>query len=1004
MTNAASHAGPGASGTRLPLLLALVAAGVAGNHCKFPVFVNTDFLFGSIFSMLVLQFFGLGRGVPAAAVIAGYTYVLWNHPYAIVIMTLEVAAVGWLMQRRKIGMLQADSLYWLLVGMPLVYLFYHVVMQVPLNSSSMIAIKQALNGIANALAARLLFSGYLLRTRSALVDLRETICNLMALFVLLPALSLLAIGSRKTFTDTDLRIREILKQDAQHLHLSIADWVTDRKTVMAHLAELAAQISAQQMQASLIQAAKSDANFRKFAFLDLRASTVACYPPYDELGQSTIGRNYTAPSALAQLPGASEPVLSEIDQGILGSATPTVAILAPVRVTGGSGGYVTGELSFQQLKTHLDTDARRQGILYTLLDNSGRVILSNWPRQRAMTPFVRGKGSFVAIDGGIRQWLPVIAPNTPFFERWKNSHYVSESEVGETAQWKLITELQVAPFQRKLNDEYTRKLTLLFAALVVSLGLAEGLSRRIMVTIEKLSSITRDLPSRLATGTTIDWPVSGLKESSDLIDNFRDMSASVQNHLLELRHLNDSLELRVEERTRQLLEQKQFIRSTIDGLSANICVIDDAGTIVITNRAWDRFAADNGAAADACGEGSNYLEACRCTSGEDLATTEGVVAGIRAVLDGLLPEFVQEYPCHAPEQQRWFLCRVNPFTVSHQRFAVISHEEVTKRKLSEQALEESYCKLEAVSRTDDLTGIANRRYFDLVLEQERARHARSGAELSLIFLDIDYFKRFNDCYGHLEGDQCLRQIARVLADCMARTSDLAARYGGEEFACIMPETDQNGALLLAEKIRRGIAALAIPHKESTVADHVTASLGVVSVRCLVGGSATSIVAQADDLLYRAKSRGRNRIEFAVPSHTGELNDRLVQLVWSDAFSCGNRQIDAQHQALFQAANELLRVALSGHASVEVPGMVSRLLDDIAGHFEEEDEILEAAGFPGRKQHAAEHAELLARGRELSRNYSETHSWDIFRFLIRDVVLVHMLGADREFAAYLNGGE
>jgi diguanylate cyclase (GGDEF)-like protein/hemerythrin-like metal-binding protein len=618
-----------------------------------------------------------------------------------------------------------------------------------------------------------------------------------------------------------------------------------------------------------------------------------------------------------------------------------------------------------------------------------------------MTPFVHGKGSFVAIDGEIRQWLPVITPNTPFFERWKNSHYVSESEVGRTAQWKLITELQVAPFQRKLNDEYTRKLTLLFVALVVSLGLAEGLSRRIMVTIEKLSSITRDLPSRLATGTTIDWPVSGLKESSDLIDNFRDMSASVQNHLLQLRHLNDSLELRVEERTRQLQEQKQFIRSTIDGLSANICVIDDAGTIVITNRAWDRFAADNDAAANACGEGSNYLEACRSASGEDQAATEGVIAGIRAVLDGLLPEFVQEYPCHAPQLQRWFLCRVNPFTVSHQRFAVISHEEVTTRKLSEKALEESYRKLEAVSRTDDLTGIANRRYFDLVLEQERARHARSGAELSLIFLDIDYFKRFNDCYGHLEGDQCLRQIARVLASCMARTCDLAARYGGEEFACIMPETDQNGALLLAEKIRRGIAALAIPHQESEVADCVTASLGVVSVNCLVGGKATDIVARADELLYRAKSRGRNRIEFDGPSCAGELNGKLVQLVWSDAFRCGNQQIDDEHQALFTAANELLRVAVSDRAPVEIPGMVSRLLDDIATHFREEDAVLEAAGFPGREQHAAEHAGLLALGRELTQHFSANQSWDIFRFLIRDVILVHMLGADREFARCLS---
>src|SRR5450432_1055876 len=111
-----------------PILLALIAAGLAGNYFKFPIFFNVDFLFGSIFAMLALQFFGLSRGVLAAAMIAGYTYILWNHPYAIIIMTAEVAVVGWLMGRRKMGLVLADTLYWLIIGLPLNYLFYHVVM------------------------------------------------------------------------------------------------------------------------------------------------------------------------------------------------------------------------------------------------------------------------------------------------------------------------------------------------------------------------------------------------------------------------------------------------------------------------------------------------------------------------------------------------------------------------------------------------------------------------------------------------------------------------------------------------------------------------------------------------------------------------------------------------------------------------------------------------------------------------------------------------------------
>jgi diguanylate cyclase (GGDEF)-like protein/PAS domain S-box-containing protein len=160
-----------------------------------------------------------------------------------------------------------------------------------------------------------------------------------------------------------------------------------------------------------------------------------------------------------------------------------------------------------------------------------------------------------------------------------------------------------------------------------------------------------------------------------------------------------------------------------------------------------------------------------------------------------------------------------------------SWRDITERKEAEKALEESKRALEAISITDGLTGIANRRRFDEALSQESARHVRSGAELSLILLDIDHFKAFNDNYGHLAGDDCLRQIGRVIADCAARPADLADRYGGEEFACILPETDDTGAVIIAEQIRRGIQALAIPHKGSDAADCVTASLGVVTLQC-----------------------------------------------------------------------------------------------------------------------------------------------------------------------------
>jgi two-component system, sensor histidine kinase and response regulator len=167
--------------------------------------------------------------------------------------------------------------------------------------------------------------------------------------------------------------------------------------------------------------------------------------------------------------------------------------------------------------------------------------------------------------------------------------------------------------------------------------------------------------------------------------------------------------------------------------------------------------------------------------------------------------------------------------------------------------------LSLLAATDALTGLANRRRFDEMLAYEYARHTRSGTDLSLILMDIDYFKNFNDHYGHVAGDECLRQVARVVGGVMARATDLVARFGGEEFVFLLPETDLNGAVIFAERIRRSVADLALPHAYSKIADHLTVSLGALSVRQLPHRSLSSLVAQADAQLYAAKAGGRNRV-------------------------------------------------------------------------------------------------------------------------------------------------
>lgn len=175
-----------------------------------------------------------------------------------------------------------------------------------------------------------------------------------------------------------------------------------------------------------------------------------------------------------------------------------------------------------------------------------------------------------------------------------------------------------------------------------------------------------------------------------------------------------------------------------------------------------------------------------------------------------------------------------------------------------QKLEIANRELKRLAALDGLTGVANRRRFDEYLEAEWQRMAREKLPLSLILCDIDFFKKYNDTYGHQAGDACLRQVADALRFCARRSVDLVARYGGEEFAVILPNTTTTGAAQVAEDMRTAVNALEILHVQSAVSQHVTLSLGIACMYPTPNTSPTILVAAADAALYQAKAAGRNR--------------------------------------------------------------------------------------------------------------------------------------------------
>lgn len=290
-----------------------------------------------------------------------------------------------------------------------------------------------------------------------------------------------------------------------------------------------------------------------------------------------------------------------------------------------------------------------------------------------------------------------------------------------------------------------------------------------------------------------------------------------------------------------------LFRCVLDTLEDQICILTREGRIAFVNASWIRFAVENGGQAGACASswvGANYLDACQPENGFSMESA----IGIRQVLEGKIERFQLEYPCHSPAEQRWFLMRIRLILGFQPNLFLVSHLNITQRKLIEE-------RVEALSLHDPLTGLSNRRHFDMVLHQEYLRAQRDQSDFCLAILDLDHFKDLNDTQGHQRGDQFLSDVSAILSVTCRRPDDLAARYGGDEFVLILSCTDRLAATDMMNRCRNDIALLNLKYQNHRP---ITASVGIVGTEDLTGVPERDLFRAADLALYQAKKRGRNR--------------------------------------------------------------------------------------------------------------------------------------------------
>lgn len=303
----------------------------------------------------------------------------------------------------------------------------------------------------------------------------------------------------------------------------------------------------------------------------------------------------------------------------------------------------------------------------------------------------------------------------------------------------------------------------------------------------------------------------------------------------------------------QLEAQRQFLQQVIDTIPSAVFVKDTEGRFLLVNQAAATIYGTTPVA---------MLGYTDWDFNRNPIQVQQFARDNERIMQHKEFSLITDQPIEHPHLGvRWYQTVISPFVDLNGvvRGIIGNSIDISDRRQMEEALRRANLELERLATIDGLTQVANRRRFDTYLLQEWRRSQREHHPLALILLDVDFFKTYNDTYGHQQGDVCLQRIAQVAQQTVQRPADLVARYGGEEFAVILPTTNENGAIAVAHRLQAAIQSLAIPHSQSPISSVITLSMGITSQIPLLGRSPAGLIAKADEALYQAKQRGRNQV-------------------------------------------------------------------------------------------------------------------------------------------------
>jgi len=535
---------PPSVGKALALAVGFGILGYLGNLVHLPFGFNLALIFGSIFTLTATALLGWRWGLLSTLVASFYTYILWNHPYAIVILGAETLWVGLALRRGHRNLLLIVTPFWLLVGIPLVFLFYGGIQHLGFQITLATALKQAINGFINSLIAGSLLRYLPLESWLGLSSGRKryalaaAVFDISLLLLLVPSVALIITASRREILLGEQRVVTHLSTEATFREGLLYSWVERQNLAMTSVAALESRLgtsSATQLQSDLRQVHALTPDCRNLFLTDVQGRSVLFDPPLSPQGVSNLGLEFADHPWFQRVKSTLKPEVSEVFMGSRAAFQPIFTISVPVMAEGRVRGYAGGAVNLANLEKLLTQSQGADPPSLLLVDASNHIVLSTDLTRHPLEPLADPSGTRVQpITDHVSLHIPPPRKNVSPMEVWNQAHYTTQIAVRGTP-WTLRVLRPAGPLQVRGYSLIIASLAWLGGTFLMALLLARLVAGALVGAFARLTTFSRDLPRQVESGQALAWPETRFEEIAQMTANLRTTSEALGERIQQLK-------------------------------------------------------------------------------------------------------------------------------------------------------------------------------------------------------------------------------------------------------------------------------------------------------------------------------------------------------------------------------------------------------------------------------------------------------------------------------------